>query len=157
MTAVYSKRHRIRFASKYEEQVADLLNSLDCEWLYEKENFKSKVKVPGQKCYECGAPLYKTETVNPDFSVKLVDYDFQNGFRERKVIIEVKGGSITDKSRAKITRFHKQHGKDVEYVMVFRNNVKLRSLKGKPTVAEWGKKVGIKVLIGVDQLARYLK
>lgn len=132
---------------KFEIEVSSSLRANGYGWRFEEHYWMSKVKVRGNVCLECSAPMVKLERYTPDFVLP---------GREPKVIIEAKGGTFTRSSQARIKRFFKQHGEDVEYVIVAKSNVRLKNLKGNPTLCEWGDKWNIPVVIGVDNLIHYL-
>ena len=127
---------------KYEKMVADTLTACDWRWEFEKHVYRIKTKMPGQVCVHCGEPQFKITKYTPDFlATNHMGYE---------MVVEVKGGSFKATDQARYKRFVQQHP-DVNYVMAFRANVRLRNLKGRPTVKEWGDKHGITVLVGIDE------
>ena len=127
---------------KFEKMVYEFLLGRGDRVYFESVSFDIKTKVKGQVCLECGCPMYRIAKYTPDFSIG-------------SLVIEVKGGSFKPTDQARYKRFVKQHT-DQPYVMVFRSNVRLRNLRGHPTVREWGVKNNIDVVIGVKELEDYL-
>lgn len=133
---------------QFEKMIAKALTDAYWHWRFEHETFKIKAKMPGQFCVHCGEPQYKITKYTPDFIA------FNHA--QFHYVIEVKGGSFKATDQARYKRFVMQHP-DINYMIVFRSNVRLRNLKGKPTVREWGEKNGITVLVGIDELNVVLK
>ena len=129
---------------KYETMVAELLTSLNLGWEFEKNVYTITTRMPGQRCVFCGKEQYKATKYTPDFVLS------------NETVIEVKGGSFKPTDQARYKRFVKQHP-DVNYIMAFRSNVRLKNLKAKPTVREWGEQNDIKVVVGLDELRGILK
>lgn len=148
MAKVWSEEFQIEFKSKFELDVAWLLENLGYEWEYEKQAFESPAKVKGQTCQHCGKAMYRKEKYTPDFVACHADHG--------EVIIEVKGGNFTKSAIPRVRRFYKQHGDFVDYRIVFRSNCKIRHHKAKPTVKQWGEDNGIGVLVGLEELKRWL-
>lgn len=144
---------------KFEQMVANHLTQLGYKWAFESQVYDIKTKVRGQVCLNCGVPMYRIAKYTPDLHVKKVDYDSNGKALARDwfyTVIEVKGGSFKPTDQARYKRFVQQHP-GVNYVICFRANVRLKNLRGRPTVKEWGKKVGIDVVVGLDGLKDYLK
>ena len=125
---------------KFEAMVAKALGP---NWVFEEQSFEIKTKVRGQVCLECGCPMYRIAVYTPDFT------DGNN------TVIEVKGGSFKPVDQARYKRFVKQHP-ELKYVICFRSNIKLRNLKDRPTVKQWGEMNNIPVVVGIEELKEFI-
>lgn len=146
-TRFWSDHFNRWFDSMFEYYVANLIDTTSWYWV-PAESYDLKVKVRGQSCLECGAPMYKIAKYTPDFGV----YDRLTG---RSLIIEAKGGSVSRDSQTRMKRYLKEYKPDNFYI-VAKNDTRLSFLTGKPKLSEWCEKHGAHFIKGLDGLERLL-